>query len=126
MDELREVNKFRNEDGHDHYCDENEALNFGGQLERGVRIAVLKICAGILDRSVKVGHKEELQQEVESHKWLDVYHIHSDEYSAEIYGMRRDIITAGVTVRLGDMLNGKFMPSDIVLPENWTGGLDGD
>jgi len=93
---------------------ENFLDNFGGDAETEVRNAIRDFCNKIINGAdIQIGTKHLLKHGIEGHHWLEVSRIHNWTYYLKINGVRSEIQTVGVSVRVGDDANGKFYPSEI-------------
>ena len=96
----------------DEICDENFPENKYIGEENAARQVLLELCGQNLDRKLKNNQIIKLPIPVSGHDFFMVYQLHGQSFFAKIEGNRREIVTAGLTVKLGDMAGDAFVPSE--------------
>ena len=96
----------------DEICDENYPPNDYEAAEKATRKLLLELCEQHLNRKLKRDELVKLPLPVSGHDYIKVYQLYGQSFHARIDGNRREIVTVGMTVKLGDMVNGEFKASE--------------
>lgn len=96
----------------DELCDENYPPHDYEQAEAATRKVLLELCERHLNRELCYDEIIKLPLPVSGHSHIKVTGLHGQSFHWSLEGSRREILTSGLTVKLGDMENGEFKPSD--------------